>query len=322
MTLLKKTVVLTSDSPCGYVAVIRVGNETGIKIAGEQLIKGMQAVIKIGNKAQILKINGKITESDSTVQLEQNDEIGAVIMDNRQIVCKGGKTLVDKEIFAFFSQEIVQTASNKEGEETEILGEIEGSEIVSNEEQAAVLDEKIEENEQVLEEDIEQIDVMEGEREDNLVENEESIDSEENKTQDKVESSEENTAEENIESDEETLKGDMLQRLSKKRCNYYNEISGQIDELFVVHPREKNLENLIPDSDWIKVSYDKDGYYVIGRLYGDGKVIYLGYGVPGVENVSPPKVAQGIANWIPMKGLDNYEGYWLFFQNADTGKIT
>ena len=321
MTLLKKTVVLTSDSPCGYVAVIRVGNETGIKIAGEQLIKGMQAVIKIGNKAQILQINGKITESDSTVQLEQNDEIGAVIMDNGQIVCKGGKTLVDKEIFAFFNQETEQTASNKEGEETEILGEVVGSEIVSNEEQTAVLDEKTEENERVLEEDIEQIEATE-EQEDILIENEESANSEENKTQDKVESSEETTAEENIESDEETLKGDMLQRLSKKRCNYYNEISGQIDELFVVHPREKNLENLIPDSDWIKVSYDKDGYYVIGRLYGDGKVIYLGYGVPGVENVSPPKVAQGIANWIPLKGLDNYEGYWLFFQNADTGKIT
>ena len=321
MTLLKKTVVLTSDSPCGYVAVIRVGNETGIKIAGEQLIKGMQAVIKIGNKAQILQINGKITESDSTVQLEQNDEIGAVIMDNGQIVCKGGKTLVDKEIFAFFSQEIEQTALNKEREETEILSEVVGSEIVSNEEQTAVLDEKIEENEQVLEEDIEQIEATE-EQEDIFIENEENANNEENKVREMVESSEENTAEENLESDEETLKGDMLQRLSKKRCNYYNEISGQIDELFVVHPREKNLENLIPDSDWIKVSYDKDGYYVIGRLYGDGKVIYLGYGVPGVENVSPPKVAQGIANWIPMKGLDNYEGYWLFFQNADTGKIT
>ena len=111
MTLLKKTVVLASVNPCGYVAVIRVGNETGIKIAGEQFSKGMQAVIKIGNKAQILQINGKTTEADSTVQLEQNDEIGAVIMDNRQIVCKGGKTLVDKEIFAFFNQEIDTSTS-------------------------------------------------------------------------------------------------------------------------------------------------------------------------------------------------------------------
>lgn len=317
MTLLKKTVVLASVNPCGYVAVIRVGNETGIKIAGEQFSKGMQAVIKIGNKAQILQINGKTTEADSTVQLEQNDEIGAVIVDDGQVICRGGKHLLDKEILAFFEdnslEEEVSEIENERTtyEENKLEESKTHAELTANTTQDETMQTTI--DNAVREETSEQ-------SPDNTVQIiETAVQSEEDNLDERVLDS----AEENInENEEEILKSDMLQRLSKKRSNYYNEISGQIDELFVVHPREKILENLIPDSDWIKVAYEKDDYYVIGRLYGDGKVIYLGYGVPGVENVTPPKATQGIANWIPIKGLDDYEGYWLFFQNADTGKIT
>ena len=81
---------------------------------------------------------------------------------------------------------------------------------------------------------------------------------------------------------------------------------------------EKELAKIIPDSEWVRINYDGDDYYVIGRLRDEGKVKYLGYGVPGREDVKPPKVAEGIASWIP---TEEERGYWIFFQSASTGEI-
>ena len=95
-----------------------------------------------------------------------------------------------------------------------------------------------------------------------------------------------------------SAEAELLSGLRTDTNGYYIGISDKVDELFVVYPAEKNLQELIPDSEWVKVQYEEDGYYVIGRLKDEGKVKYMGYGVPGVENVRPPKVADGIANWF------------------------
>ena len=113
----------------------------------------------------------------------------------------------------------------------------------------------------------------------------------------------------------------MLRRLGEEKTGYYLGISDRIDELFVVYPAEKGLSEAIPDSEWVKVNYDGEDYYVVGRLKDNGKVRFLGYGVPGKESVKPPKAADGIAQWFPLSGTDGYDGYWLFFQDAETGKI-
>lgn len=114
---------------------------------------------------------------------------------------------------------------------------------------------------------------------------------------------------------------EILDRLTKERKGYYSSVKNKVDELFVVHPAEEKLSALIPDSEWVKVRYDGEDYYVVGRLRDDsGKVVYLGYGVPGIKEVRPPKVTEGIATFLPEKE-DSDRGYWLFFQNAESGKI-
>ena len=128
----------------------------------------------------------------------------------------------------------------------------------------------------------------------------------------------EKSGEENEQGDEER---EMLSRLGEEKSGYYIGISDKIDELFVVYPQERLLMQAIPDSEWVKVTYDGEDYYVVGKLREDGKVRYLGYGVPGKANVKPPKVADGIADWFPLENPDGYDGYWLFFQDAETGKI-
>ena len=113
------------------------------------------------------------------------------------------------------------------------------------------------------------------------------------------------------------------ERLSQEKSGYYIGIRDKVDELFVVYPSEEKLTAAIPDSEWVRINYDNEDYYVVGRLKENGKVAYVGYGVPGKEAIKPPKVAEGIANFLPISGLDSgSDGYWLFFQDADTGKIS
>ncbi len=114
---------------------------------------------------------------------------------------------------------------------------------------------------------------------------------------------------------------EILDRLSKERDNYYATVREKVDELFIVNPAFPALSTLIPDSEWVKVRYEGDDYYVVGRLYGeDRRVSFLGYGVPGIKSVRPPKVADGIASFLPEQEKSE-KGYWLFFQNAENGKI-
>lgn len=116
---------------------------------------------------------------------------------------------------------------------------------------------------------------------------------------------------------------EFIERLSQEKSGYYIGIRDKVDELFVVYPSEEKLTAAIPDSEWVRINYDNEDYYVVGRLKENGKVAYVGYGVPGKEAIKPPKVAEGIANFLPINGLDSgYDGYWLFFQDADTGKIS
>ena len=72
----------------------------------------------------------------------------------------------------------------------------------------------------------------------------------------------------------------------------------------------------------VRINYDKEDYYVAGVLLDENdKVTHIAYGVPGFEGMSPPKEAQCICDWLPIKNMQRYQGYWLIFQSADTGEI-
>lgn len=121
--------------------------------------------------------------------------------------------------------------------------------------------------------------------------------------------------------EEQNKDKEILDRLKKEKDRYYLTVKDKVDELFIISPAEQLLSSLIPDSEWVKVRYDGEDYYVVGRLYDENKkVTFLGYGVPGKESVRPPKIADGIATFLPEKE-GSEKGYWLFFQNAENGKI-
>ncbi len=121
--------------------------------------------------------------------------------------------------------------------------------------------------------------------------------------------------------DDEIEKRAFLERLSGGGGDFYMGIRDKLDELFVINPAEKQLTALIPNSDWIKINYDEEDYYVVGKLRENNKTILIGYGVPGKKTATPPKIADEIASYLSVDGISPYDGYWLIFQNADTGKI-
>lgn len=114
----------------------------------------------------------------------------------------------------------------------------------------------------------------------------------------------------------------MPKDFAKEAKSFYYSVKDKLDDLFVMYPKEELLEKIIPSSKWVRINYDKDDYYVAGVLIDDENLVsHIGYGVPGFEGKSPPKEAVCICDWLPIKNMEKYQGYWLIFQSADTGEI-
>ncbi len=107
----------------------------------------------------------------------------------------------------------------------------------------------------------------------------------------------------------------------KLEDNFYLEMKSQIDTLFENNPSEEYLEELIPNSKWVKVDIDNGDYYVLGLIYDDKKIKYICYGVPGVYQKKAPRELAGYPIWFPLdeEKSDGF-GYWLSYQDADSGE--
>ena len=104
--------------------------------------------------------------------------------------------------------------------------------------------------------------------------------------------------------------------------NFYEEIKEQLDILFDRYPEETFLNEVIPNSKWIKVDYDDSGeYYVIGLIYEGQAIKFISYGVPGQFDIAPPSELSGSAQWLPLDPNKAEDlGYWLTYQDAKNGE--
>lgn len=102
--------------------------------------------------------------------------------------------------------------------------------------------------------------------------------------------------------------------------NFYLAVKPQLDEIFICYPPEKDLNDLVPNSRWVKVSSDDD-YYVVGLVYDQTAVAYICYGIP-VSHFSPaPEEIADVAVWLPVDVQNpDGKGYWVIYQSAVDGK--
>ncbi len=106
----------------------------------------------------------------------------------------------------------------------------------------------------------------------------------------------------------------------KTETVFYEQVKGQLDELFGSNPQFEPLNSMMPDTKWIKVDYDEAGkYYVVG-LIGD-KPDYICYGVPASFTPTPPDELDGYCQWLPLDPeKPEGNGFWIMYQDAVTGE--
>ena len=128
-------------------------------------------------------------------------------------------------------------------------------------------------------------------------------------------------SEEKLKNDE-TIEEETEEIQAEEKDNFYFKLKPQIDKLFENNPIEKNLEEMIPSSKWVKVEYEDDGdFYVFGLLYEGDVIKYVCYGVPAIFEEEPPKEFSGYPIFLPLdKNNQKGFGYWLTYQDAETGE--
>ncbi len=106
--------------------------------------------------------------------------------------------------------------------------------------------------------------------------------------------------------------------------NFYSLIQPQLDELFARFPHFVELEELVANTEWVKVNYAPDDtqHYILGKLYDGELVTHICYGIPAASrSSSPPESLTDYCQWLPLD-LQNVDGagYWVMYQSAETGE--
>lgn len=101
---------------------------------------------------------------------------------------------------------------------------------------------------------------------------------------------------------------------------YYQTVRNELEGLFSKYPAEELLERSVEGSRFVKVNYAEGKYYTVGLIRLDGLPRYICYGVPGKYSLHPPKELAGYCSFLPLSLFDlKGDGYWMLYQDADTG---
>lgn len=105
--------------------------------------------------------------------------------------------------------------------------------------------------------------------------------------------------------------------------SFFEQITPQLDELFSKYPRLPKLEEMVENTQWVKVDFASGevDHYIVGKIFENGKVTHLCYGIPSAQRGAPPANMAPFCQWLP-QNLENPDqnGYWVMYQNAQTGK--
>lgn len=104
------------------------------------------------------------------------------------------------------------------------------------------------------------------------------------------------------------------------KSEFLNSVEQQINELLNNHDEEKALEEIIPNSKFVKVNSEGENFYIFGVIYENNEIRYIVYGLPGEFNVKPDDEYAKFYQWLPLN-QDNPQGYgyYLMYQDAING---
>lgn len=321
MSLLKKTFILQGQPPKGYLTALKIGATRGVKLSLNSVTPNMTLAVKIGtDETEAFPIRALKEEFRVTPDFDEKTEIRAVVFENESVFAYTGnspaiaygawlkptetasvhtvsesqinvkpdipKTVSEqKSHIPAASEEITASAKPKQ---TEAISRNERADMKTAAEAEAVKKEPTASKESVYFEPVLKTETV--------------------------------RETESVDAEVVTEKSADDFRFFKKQAesHFYDRVRSRMEEMLVVHPKEERLEKLIPESKWVRVAYSQDEFYVVGILTDSGKVTHIGYGVKGLRSVFPPKEAESLSEFLPTEGD---QGYWLMFQDAETGEM-
>ena len=108
--------------------------------------------------------------------------------------------------------------------------------------------------------------------------------------------------------------GDLLAR-PRGTLTYYYEIKEKLDAAFAKYPRDNSMLAAFPRSEWVKT----EGA-LLGVVYQSGVPRYLCVAAAGRADEAPPEAMKEHAVFVPKDAFTEEEGFWVVFQDADTGE--
>lgn len=108
---------------------------------------------------------------------------------------------------------------------------------------------------------------------------------------------------------------------ANEKGRYFDKVKGEIYDIFDKFCADVTLLSLFPESQWARINYADDRYYLVGLIKENGKEKYICYGVPAPFSKEPPKELKGFCTFIPESIYNLFgNGFWMMFQCADTGE--
>lgn len=95
---------------------------------------------------------------------------------------------------------------------------------------------------------------------------------------------------------------------------YYDSVREKVEEAFAKFPKAEALSTAVTDSEWIHAN----GAY-LGIVYRNGQPRYLC--VAAEANGDPPEEMKENCVFVPKTPFTEDEGYYVVFQDADTGEV-
>lgn len=117
----------------------------------------------------------------------------------------------------------------------------------------------------------------------------------------------------------EPCKNESSAELCQER-NFFERVKEELEKLFDTYPQESALCDVVPESDWVKIRYEKDKFYVVGIIKSGGEPQYIAYGVAG-NRLNKPRGLSEYSLFLPRSLFSRGDdGYWCLLQNAFDGK--
>ncbi len=107
---------------------------------------------------------------------------------------------------------------------------------------------------------------------------------------------------------------------TNESTQFLNDIIYQLDEMLNSNPEDELLNNIIPNSRFVRV--ESESPYVLGVIYENDHLKYIAYGVPAQYNTLPPADLGDNYQWLPLNPRDVMsDGYFMIYQDAVNGNI-